>query len=196
MNTSQKILHEAIRLFADQSYSGTSMADIAAKVGIKKPSLYNHYTNKDNLYLSCADEAMNQHVEFFTTAEQRFDHLPPPTQLRTMVTESSLFFANTDAGRLYKSLLVYPPEVHAEKLKQTILEAETKVTAVLRRVLQKGQIDGSFKTDQSLDDIVAALFCLMDGIFLEQFLYDKETYEKRIIGSWNVFLSGLATPSH
>ena len=45
--TKQAILEAAIRLFARHGYSTTPLSLIAAEVGIRKPSLYNHYAGKD-----------------------------------------------------------------------------------------------------------------------------------------------------
>jgi AcrR family transcriptional regulator len=47
--TKQKILDVAIDLFAQHGYDAVSMQDIAQTVGIKKASLYYHFTGKDQI---------------------------------------------------------------------------------------------------------------------------------------------------
>ena len=47
MTTRDKILNEALTLFADRGYDGTSVEEIAEKVGIKAPSLYNHFKDEE-----------------------------------------------------------------------------------------------------------------------------------------------------
>lgn len=42
-NTKERILEEALKLFAQSGYMGTSMNDIAAKLGVTKAALYKHY---------------------------------------------------------------------------------------------------------------------------------------------------------
>lgn len=46
----RRILDSALKVFADQGYSGTSMDAIAALAGVSKPTLYQYYGSKEQLF--------------------------------------------------------------------------------------------------------------------------------------------------
>ena len=49
-DTKQKILDKALELFSAQGYDSVSVGEIAKAVGIKAPSLYNHFESKQAIF--------------------------------------------------------------------------------------------------------------------------------------------------
>ena len=49
-DTKQKILEKALELFSTQGYDAVSVGQIAKAVGIKAPSLYNHFPSKQAIF--------------------------------------------------------------------------------------------------------------------------------------------------
>lgn len=58
-NTKSRILEEALKLFSQSGYMGTSMNDIAARLGVTKAALYKHYQSKQEILDSIIDK-MNE----------------------------------------------------------------------------------------------------------------------------------------
>ncbi len=56
MNTKQRILDEALTLFAEKGYANVYVGQIAEAVGIKAPSLYKHYKSKQDIFNAILDE--------------------------------------------------------------------------------------------------------------------------------------------
>ncbi len=49
-DTKQKIIEKALELFSERGYDAVSVGEIAAAVGIKAPSLYNHFPGKQAIF--------------------------------------------------------------------------------------------------------------------------------------------------
>ena len=64
MNTRDRILLEALRLFSQRGYDAVSVEQIAAAVGIKAPSLYKHYKSKRDIFDAIFEETTRRYGAF------------------------------------------------------------------------------------------------------------------------------------
>lgn len=69
--TKEKILNEALKLFAQKGYEAVGVTEIAEAVGIKAPSLYKHYKNKRAIF----DSILKRVEEMDTEQAQDYDML-------------------------------------------------------------------------------------------------------------------------
>ncbi|HEU4947987.1 MAG TPA: TetR/AcrR family transcriptional regulator [Kribbella sp.] len=64
----REILDAAEQSFGERGYQGTSMDDIAARVGVSKPLVYQYYGSKDGLFLACLSRLRAQLLEVVSDA--------------------------------------------------------------------------------------------------------------------------------
>ena len=60
-DTKKRILDKALDLFAERGYEAVSVGEIAGAVGIKAPSLYNHYPSKQAIFEAIVESTAAQY---------------------------------------------------------------------------------------------------------------------------------------
>lgn len=62
-DTKQLILDCALELFAERGYDAVSVGDIAVAVGIKAPSLYNHFVGKEAIFRAIVQSVADRYEQ-------------------------------------------------------------------------------------------------------------------------------------
>ena len=78
LSTKQKILDSAIHLFAIKGYTETTVRELAAAVGVKEASIYNHFPSKIAL-LECILNEFSQISQTFFQRERLVELVKNPT---------------------------------------------------------------------------------------------------------------------
>jgi AcrR family transcriptional regulator len=90
----EQTLAVARSLFAEQGYNAVTMDQVAAKVGVTKPLLYNYFGNKERLYIACMERAGDALTATISSALAATD--TPADALRAGMHS---FFACLDSDR-------------------------------------------------------------------------------------------------
>mgnify|MGYP003668133266 CR=1 FL=1 len=85
--TALRILDIAEELFAQQGYDGTSLRQIAERVGIKEPGLYNHFAGKQALYEAVLFRALNPMAQALAQLMEDASQLRDYTDLPSVMTD-------------------------------------------------------------------------------------------------------------
>jgi AcrR family transcriptional regulator len=64
--TRERVLDAAEALFAERGYEGTTLRDVAARVGLRNPSLYNHFDSKESLYTAVLERDLGPVLHLLT----------------------------------------------------------------------------------------------------------------------------------
>lgn len=103
--TRQRICAVAASLFADRGFAGVSMRDIADGVGIKAASLYNHFDDKEQLYIAALTQGFAGRIARIDAAIDTGGSVED--RLRATVMALTEVSAGDDVGRklLHRELL-------------------------------------------------------------------------------------------
>ncbi|GAB2697735.1 TetR/AcrR family transcriptional regulator [Paenibacillus thermoaerophilus] len=182
--TLAKIRQAALELFAEQGYEGTALSEIARAVGIRTPSLYAHVSSKEELFLGLLRDAMEWENAWMARV------LAGPGPVKDEADRESrlksFFFAYTDLPgasperRLLQRTLMYPPKALKEKVQETFAYYEGRLTDLLGAIGYRDFV----KAAPSPEAWVSAMYCLLDGLWLEQRFYPGPEYERRRQAVW------------
>jgi AcrR family transcriptional regulator len=143
--TDQRILETATQLFRERGYEGTSLGEIASRVGITAAGLYWHYSNKAEILFAALEAAQKELAEL--TALPSND-LTPPEQLAEFTRRHLL--AQIDRVE-YAELYAFGP---AQLLKPLSAAQRRKLRAMERKhldrleeILRAGTAEGSFSVE-------------------------------------------------
>lgn len=88
--TKQRILAEALTLFAENGYEAVSVGQIAEAVGIKAPSLYKHYKSKQSIFDAILTEMERRYEEQAAAMQLNGTDAKKDVKLYENISEESL----------------------------------------------------------------------------------------------------------
>ncbi|CAM3371063.1 MULTISPECIES: TetR/AcrR family transcriptional regulator [Brevibacillus] len=189
--TKEKIKQAALELFSKHGYSGTTLAQIAEQVGIKTPSLFSHFKGKEELFVTIFHEVNWQIVEHVKrlAAERRGTSVKET--LHKIFLRSCQFYLENEARTLFlKQTLILPPPFLQESIMDGFFHSEDALSAVLTEVLEQG-IEEGVVCKRPVEQLIAAYYCMMDGILMQIHVYEPKQMEARITSIWEHFWRGL-----
>ncbi len=156
-------LEAAIECFWHRGYEATSVRDLADKMGISAPSLYNTYGDKHALFV----QALERYLDHSTRARitRLEDSLPPKQAVRRFIDEIIERSVNDRERRgcfLINSALEVAP--HDKRLGSLIAGRLAEIEAFFYRSIKAAQAEGDVPKDRSARDIARLLLGVLLGI--------------------------------
>ena len=90
-DTKQRILDKALELFSAQGYDSVSVGEIAKAVGIKAPSLYNHFSSKQAIFDAIVESTAAQYEADTDKINIHVQNVQKDIPIFTEITEDALF---------------------------------------------------------------------------------------------------------
>ena len=169
--TTQQILDAAEDLFAERGFAGTTLRDVATRVGIQIPSLYNHFENKEALYAAVLDRGLEPVLGILSnlvaeSGQQRPDARP--------VVESIM--ALLDARPHLPRLLLHETLAGGQRLTPVLRGAIGPIFENAQKVTETATQGTRWRGDQ-VPQLVLALYHVVVGNYTIAPLYEQLTSE-------------------
>lgn len=188
--TGYSIRDAALFHFARDGYEGASLRAIADEVGIKKPSIYAHFSCKEDLFMHTLeyafDEVRRHTLEYF----RDHAHLPLEERLRGMLTWFEQEYQDHASARLMLRNCYYPPPDLYSQVMDLVYPFLDGMERALSRLLQRAIREGDVPPIPA-GQAAIAFMTFLDGITVEIIYGSSRRYKRRLDASWPVFWNGI-----
>ncbi|WP_171051871.1 TetR/AcrR family transcriptional regulator [Alteribacter natronophilus] len=179
----------ALHLFAEEGYEGASLSKIAGRVGIRKSSLYNHCSSKEDLFLSLVEEVYSRYIQELKKIVSGSTGTAEKKLYSTFIATTD-FITREGTGRFYMHFLLFPPSELEEKVRTRFLSFEEETNQLLLPVLKKGIADREIR-DSDPSILLHAFYCMIDGMSSQMFYYPALEAAQKREHAWGIFWRGI-----
>ncbi|MBB3112420.1 AcrR family transcriptional regulator [Paenibacillus phyllosphaerae] len=190
--TADKIMEIALRHFARHGYEGASLADISAEVGIKKPSIYNHFKGKDELFLAVYRDAAARelrYVEDDLNPEDRSSSLKD--RLYGFLIGYKERYEREENTKFFLRMSFFPPAHLLQETMSMANDSIDRIAAAVTEVFRPAADDGLIHPDVTVEHATGAYMAVLDSVFVEMLYGDHERTMMRLEAAWQVYWRGV-----
>jgi AcrR family transcriptional regulator len=176
------IVEAALELFAAKGARGTSVADVAEKVGITPPAVLHHFGTKDDLLLAVVEERDRR-------SEGAFLDLLAEGGLAAIRSLAKVAEANQNERQLVACYVV----LEAENLQEDdvahcyFLTRSRNMRQAIRAALERGQESGEIRPDLDCQAKADEILAFMSGAAAQWSLDPTMS----LVGLYGTYLDGL-----
>lgn len=166
MDTRQKILSSATKLFSTQGYANTSLAQVAKEAQVSKALIFWHFASKEDLFRTALTDSLAPYSIDVLEALSGLDEFEQIGKLIDVYFE--FVSQNVYSVRFLLSLVV-----REEKNLDDVLDRTTELFRIYRNlladILQTGRDKGAFRTSVVPASDAALIMATLNGILVQGF---------------------------
>ncbi len=159
-DTRDRVLQMAQALFAERGFRGTSLRDIARRIGIKAPSLLHHFPSKQQLYIAVLDHIF-EGLEDAASAVMLGDGSRQERVRRAIVGAIDFIATRPDFVRIMWQEMADESGAGRQLLKRRL----PPLFAMGVNFIFRGQRDGEFRTEIDPFHFLLSLNSITIGYF-------------------------------
>lgn len=139
------VLRAAVQMFNERGFHQTSLDDVAARLGVSKPTIYHYLGNKDQVLLECVTIGLRQLLEAANQARLQ------PGHGAERLTAFLQRYAEINMDDFGRCVIRTGDEALAPESRKRFRELKRQIDGAMRALIAEGIADGSIgPTDPKL----------------------------------------------
>ncbi|MBI4258380.1 MAG: TetR/AcrR family transcriptional regulator [Thaumarchaeota archaeon] len=170
-----RILRASLQAFSEKGYDGTTMNDVAKRLGVSKGALYLYFKSKGELFKEICELGPQILVKIMFTSFKDGDLLENAETFFNMMLEQSVWTPNLSFEILSESS-------RNPTLKKMVKQNYDKTLNTVRAFLEEQKRKGVLKRDLETHQLAMGLVALFDGLMASLLIGTGEAEAKQ---AWN-----------
>lgn len=141
-NTKERILAAALDLFSVKGYDGTTIDDIAARVGIKGPSIYKYLKGKADLFRALGEKIEEEYSVGIDRVLSEAEKVHSGKELKEFTMHSVMLTINSEAITKMRRVLSLEQFRNEDLAERTTDHHLTKITTLYTNLFQRLMDEG------------------------------------------------------
>ncbi len=149
LETRQKLLDTALKLFAKRGFEHVSIAQITTTCGVSKGTFYTHFATKYDIVLEKFQEFDAHYVE----AAKKIDaSLSPPQKIIALYDEQMIYLTTVVGKDIMRTVYTAAMTNQVEHV-HYLIHPQRTIFELIRRYLEEGMEQNIFRKDLSFEAI-------------------------------------------
>ncbi|TSB45271.1 TetR/AcrR family transcriptional regulator [Alkalicoccobacillus porphyridii] len=190
--TANDIKQSALFSFGRNGFEGASLAKIAEEVGIKKQSIYTHFKNKDELFLTVLEQSLDEDFAYIKEWSEQYQYQSLHDFLLGYLQLIGKRFSGEDSYRFGLRISFFPPDHLYKEVMEKVYANEARCEQLFLLRFEKAIKEDSMMI-KDMRSAVLAYLSILDAIFVELIYGKPERAELKMKSLWNIYWRGITS---
>ncbi|MFN8545431.1 MAG: TetR/AcrR family transcriptional regulator [Candidatus Binatia bacterium] len=172
MDTREKILETAMRLFSTQGYSNTSLSQVAKEAEVSKALIFWHFENKETLFRTALQRTLEP---YFINVLDDLEGLSELEQVKRLVDEYYTFVSKNVYSVKFFLGLILREDKQPDDVVGHMRELQRLYQGLLSNILESGRQKGVLR--ETIEPVLDAglILSALHGILVQGFMEREAT---------------------
>ena len=167
VDTREKILATATRLFSGQGYANTSLSQVAKEAQVSKALIFWHFENKETLFRTALQRTLEP---YFINVVDDLEGLSEIDQIKRLVDEYYSFVSRNIYSVKFFLSLILREEKHPDDLVGHMNELQRVFGNLLADIIDSGRQKAIFRPTVNPKLDAGLILCALHGILVQGFM--------------------------